>query len=116
MHWEKIMRRVTMVLAVAAALSPAVLAFDTAYAQAPTLVAPQTSTISSAVTTCMMGCNSNAAACQTTCVIPGASGASVAAQTATAGTGTGIGTSCQLGCTTTQLTCQTVCSQSSPSR
>ncbi len=65
----------------------------------------------STVTNCMMSCNSQAAACQTTCLVPG---------TAPTGAATAIGnanlnTSCQLNCTTQQIACHTTCAQNSPS-
>ena len=113
------MRCGAFVLAVAAALSSAILASGAAFAQQSfTPITPQTSNVTSAVTTCMMSCNSTVAQCQTNCVVPGASGASVAAQTTgTASIAPGsVGSSCQLACTTAQLTCQTACSQKSPSR
>jgi len=114
------MRCGAFVLAVVAVLSPAILGSGAAFAQAQpfTPITPQTSNVTSAVTTCMMSCNSTVAQCQTNCVVPGASGASVAAQTTgTASVAPGsVGSSCQLACTTAQLTCQTACSQKSPSR
>ncbi len=63
------------------------------------------------VTNCMMTCNSQAAACQTTCLVPG---------TPPRGAATAIGnanlnTSCQLNCTTQQIACHTTCAQNSPS-
>jgi hypothetical protein len=65
----------------------------------------------SIVTNCMMACNSQAAACQTTCLIPG---------TAPTGAATTAGnanqsTACQLSCTTQQISCQTLCGRTSPS-
>jgi hypothetical protein len=67
---------------------------------------------SSTTTNCMMSCNSQAANCQTTCLVPGTppTGAATATSNATAST------SCLLGCTTQQVACQTVCAQISPSQ
>ena len=67
---------------------------------------------SSTTTNCMMSCNSQAANCQTTCLIPGTppTGAATTTSNATAST------SCLLGCTTQQIACQTVCAQVSPSQ
>jgi hypothetical protein len=64
------------------------------------------------VTNCMMLCNSQAANCQTTCIIPG----SQPTGAATAGSNANVNTSCQLSCTTQQISCQTVCARTSPSR
>jgi hypothetical protein len=52
--------------------------------------------ITSTVTNCMMLCNSQAANCQTACLIPPAQ------MTAS--------TACRMGCTSSQLACQTNCS------
>jgi len=64
------------------------------------------------VTNCMMLCNSQAANCQTTCVIPGAQPTGAA----TTGSNANVSTSCQLNCTTQQITCQTTCARNSPSQ
>ena len=66
----------------------------------------------SAVTTCMMVCNSQAAACQTTCLVPGPAPTGAATTTSNAN----VSTSCQLNCSTAQIACQTICSQASPSQ
>jgi hypothetical protein len=65
----------------------------------------------STVTNCMMTCNSQAAACETTCLVPGA--APIGAATATSNAN--VNTSCQLNCTTQQIACHTTCAQNSPS-
>lgn len=65
----------------------------------------------STVTNCMMLCNSQAAACQTTCVIPGTAPTGAATTTSNAN----VSTSCQAGCSTQQIACQTICAQNSPS-
>ena len=65
----------------------------------------------STVTNCMMACNSQAANCQTTCVIPGAAPTGAA----TTGGNANQSTSCQLNCTTQQISCQTLCGRTSPS-
>lgn len=65
----------------------------------------------SIVTNCMMACNSQAATCQTTCLIPGT--APIGA--ATTGSNANQSTACQLSCTTQQITCQTACARTSPS-
>jgi hypothetical protein len=64
------------------------------------------------VTNCMMLCNSQAANCQTTCIVPDSqpTGAATAENNANANT------SCQLSCTTQQITCQTICARNSPSQ
>src|SRR6516165_5417611 len=87
-------------------------AHDVALAQAtvPNVTPPLqglNSPVTSTVTNCMMSCNSQAASCQTGCVMP-------AAPTTTGPTGTlnaTKSTSCAIGCTTTQLTCQTACAR-----
>jgi hypothetical protein len=65
----------------------------------------------SATTNCMMTCNSQAATCQSSCVIPGTppAGAATATSNATAST------SCLLGCSTQQMSCQSTCARTSPS-
>lgn len=64
------------------------------------------------VTNCMMICNSQAANCQTTCVVPGTPPTNAATTTSNAN----VSTSCQLNCTTQQIACQTSCAQTSPSQ
>src|SRR5947207_12903269 len=86
-------------------------AHDVALAQAttPNVTPPfqgLSTPITSTVTNCMMLCNSQAANCQTSCVIP--------ASPTTASTGTGTlnatsRTACVMGCTSSQLACQTNC-------
>jgi hypothetical protein len=63
------------------------------------------------VTNCMMACNSQAATCQTTCLIPG----SPPTGAATTGGNANQSTACQLNCTTQRMTCQTSCARTSPS-
>jgi hypothetical protein len=67
---------------------------------------------SSTVTNCMMTCNSQAAACLTTCLVPGAppTGAATATSNAT------VNTACQVNCSIQRISCQTTCSQSYPSQ
>ena len=65
----------------------------------------------SIVTNCMMACNSQAANCQTTCLIPGA----VPTGAATTGGNANQSTACQLNCTTQQINCQALCGRTSPS-
>ena len=65
----------------------------------------------STVTNCMMLCNSQAAACQTTCVVPGTAPTGAATTTSNAN----VSTSCQLSCSTQQVACQTTCARTSPS-
>ena len=65
----------------------------------------------SAVTTCMMTCNAQAATCQATCLVPGTPPTNAATTTGNAN----VSTSCQLSCSTQQLACQTTCARSSPS-
>jgi hypothetical protein len=66
---------------------------------------------SSAVTNCMMACNSQAANCLTTCLIPGTPPIGAA----TTGSNANQSTACQLNCTTQRMTCQTGCARTSPS-
>ena len=63
------------------------------------------------VTNCMMACNSQAAACETTCLVPGT--APMGAATATGNAN--VNTTCQLNCATQQISCHTTCAQNSPS-
>jgi hypothetical protein len=65
----------------------------------------------SIVTNCMMACNSQAAACQTTCLIPGTTPTGAA----TIGSNATQSTACQLNCTTQQINCQALCGRASPS-
>lgn len=67
---------------------------------------------SSTVTRCMMACNSQAATCQTTCLIPGTPPTNAATSTGNAN----VSTTCQLNCSTQQISCQTTCAQQSPSQ
>ncbi len=112
------MPRVTTASVVSAAFVLAVLS-GVAFAQEQSQpITPETSTVTSTVTNCMMSCNSTAAHCQTTCVIPGGSASAIgssASGTSTASVGS-LSTSCQLACTTAQLSCHNVCAQQSPSR
>ena len=89
MHWGGIAR-----LLVAAGLAVA-LGHCSGQAAAKIRVA-QTST----VTNCKMACNSQAANCQTTCVIPGAAPTGAA----TTGGNANQSTSCQLNCAKSALT------------
>ena len=66
----------------------------------------------STVTNCMMACNSQAAACETTCLVPGTPPTGAATTTSNANVNTG----CQLNCTTQQIACHTTCAQNSPSQ
>jgi hypothetical protein len=65
----------------------------------------------STVTNCMMACNSQAASCQTTCLIPGTAPTGAA----TTGGNANQSTACQLTCTTQQINCQGLCARTSPS-
>jgi hypothetical protein len=65
----------------------------------------------STVTSCMMACNSQAANCQTTCIVPGTAPTNAATTTSNA-TSTA---SCQISCSTQQISCQTTCARTSPS-
>ena len=65
----------------------------------------------STVTNCMMACNSRAATCQTTCLIPGT--APIGA--ATTASNANQSTACQLNCTTQQISCQSIYGRTSPS-
>jgi hypothetical protein len=98
-------------LAVSLAVLLAVLAIgasaNTAFARAKLRFA-QTST----TTICMMTCNSAAASCQSTCLVPGTAPTGAATATGNANTST----SCELNCASEQIACQTDCAQSSPSQ
>lgn len=74
---------------------------------AGTIRLAQTST----VTNCMMACNAQAAACHTTCLVPGSAPTGAATTTSNAN----VSTTCQAGCATQQIACQTICAQNSPS-
>jgi hypothetical protein len=65
---------------------------------------------SSSLTNCMMTCNSQAATCLTTRLVPGAppTGAATATGNAT------LNTACQVNCSTQRILRQTTCSQSFP--
>ncbi len=63
------------------------------------------------VTNCMMACNSQAAACQVTCLVPGTAPTGAATITSNAN----MNTTCQLNCSTQQISCHTTCAQNSPS-
>ena len=79
---------------------------------APPLNGLGSTPVTSTVTNCMMSCNSQAATCQTGCVIsaaPTTAGSAGATQTVTLNATKN--TSCAIGCTSTQLTCQTACSR-----
>jgi hypothetical protein len=65
----------------------------------------------STVTNCMMACNSQAASCQTNCVVPGSPPTGAAVATGNAN----VSTNCQLSCATLQVNCQTICGRTSPS-
>ena len=99
------MHRLAILLAVLP-VSSATEGFVSAAAAARIRLA-QTST----VTNCMMLCNSQAATCQTTCLVPGTlpTGVAVAAGNAN------VSTSCQLNCSTLQIACHTTCARTSPS-
>jgi hypothetical protein len=66
---------------------------------------------SSTVTNCMMSCNSQAATCQTGCVVPGTAPTNAATTTSNATSSA----SCQINCSTQQISCQTTCARPSPS-
>ena len=66
----------------------------------------------STVTNCMMTCNSQAASCQTTCLVPGTAPTNAATTTGNAN----VNTACQLNCSTQQINCQTTCGTTSPSQ
>jgi hypothetical protein len=71
---------------------------------------------SSTVTNCMMGCNAQAANCQTTCLLPAPPqppSTTVATPPTLNSTAT---TTCVLTCSNTLLTCQTNCARQSPSQ
>jgi len=67
---------------------------------------------SSTTTNCMMTCNSQAATCQSTCVVPGTPPTSAATTTSNAT----ASQSCLSNCSSQQLSCQTNCARISPSQ
>ena len=76
---------------------------------------------SSAATTCLMVCNSQAANCQTSCLVPSAQltqlpNALAPANNLNPQTNATANTICLSACTTTQLSCQTNCARTSPTR
>jgi hypothetical protein len=97
------MRQSAVLLAAIAVLAATVGGADAAGA----VRLAQTST----VTNCMMVCNSQAALCQSTCLVPGTAPTGAATTTSNAN----VNTTCQLGCSTQQISCQTSCAQNSPS-
>jgi hypothetical protein len=66
----------------------------------------------SAVTTCLMTCNSQAAACATTCLIPGTPPTGAATTTSNAN----LNMACQVNCSIQRISCQTTCAQTAPSQ
>ncbi len=73
---------------------------------------------SGTVTTCMVNCNTQAANCQSSCILPSAAaGAGLASGSAgvTPTPNAAASSNCLLSCTTTQLSCQTSCARQSPS-
>jgi len=71
----------------------------------------------STVTNCMMTCNSQAANCQTTCVIPTPATAPPSPSSATPpNLNATAGTTCLLNCNALQLSCQSNCARQSPSQ
>ena len=101
--WETVMRGVSIVLAALAIGASA----NLAYAAGKVRLAQ-----SSTTTNCMMTCNSQAAACQSNCVVPGTPPTGAATATGNAN----ASTTCVLNCSGQQLACQTICAQTSPSR
>ncbi len=101
------MRRLMLLLCVLALGAATAETIDAANAAGKIRLA-QTST----VTNCMMTCNSQAATCQTTCLVPGTAPTGAATTTSNAN----VSTSCQLNCTTQQIACHTTCAQNSPSQ
>ena len=110
------MRRFMLPILVAAAAIYSS-AHDVALAQTATTpnVTPPlqglSSPVTSAVTNCMMSCNSQSTNCQTSCVIPTppqvpANSTFVAPQLNSTASG-----ACLAGCTSTQLACQTNCAR-----
>jgi hypothetical protein len=67
-------------------------------------------------TTCLMGCNSQLATCQSTCLAP-APAANTTPTAATAGgtLNTSATVTCTMACTNTQMICQANCARASPS-
>jgi hypothetical protein len=99
-------RGLTLIFAVLAITGWAASAASAANGKALRLA--QTST----TTNCMMTCNSQAATCQSACVVPGTAptGAATTTSNATASQ------SCLSNCSSQQLACQTNCARISPSQ
>lgn len=97
------MRGLTMVFA-----AVAIVGYATNAVAAGKMRLAQTST----VTNCMNSCNSQAASCQSSCVIPGTPPSGAATSTSNANTNE----SCLSSCGTTELSCQTSCARTSPSQ
>ncbi len=100
------MRGLAMSLAVVSVLLTIAGSSQQAFAEKKIRLA-QTSTL----TNCMMTCNSQAATCQATCIVPNTPPTAAATTTSNANSST----SCQLNCSTQQIACQTVCARNSPS-
>jgi hypothetical protein len=67
-------------------------------------------------TTCLMGCNSQLATCQSTCLAPAAATNVAPTAATTSGTLNASATvACSMTCTNTQLACQANCARASPS-
>jgi hypothetical protein len=64
------------------------------------------------VTNCMMICNSAAANCRTTCLVPGTPPTTAATTTSNAS----ANLACVLNCSSTQQACHIACGQQSPSQ
>jgi hypothetical protein len=74
---------------------------------------------SSTVTNCMMGCNAQAATCQTACLLPSNQISQLPSGGATPNaplTNATANTICLSACTTSQIACQTTCARLSPSQ
>jgi hypothetical protein len=67
---------------------------------------------SSTTTNCMMTCNSQAAACFASCIVPG----TPPAASATAAGNATASTPCVINCSTQQVSCHTTCARVSPSQ
>jgi hypothetical protein len=66
----------------------------------------------STTTNCMMTCNSQAATCQSSCVVPGTAPTTAATTTSNAT----ASQSCLSNCSSQELACQTNCARISPSQ
>jgi hypothetical protein len=74
------------------------------------------SQVTSTVTNCMMSCNSQAANCQTSCLIPAPPTPTTATPSGSITFNATASQACTTSCSSSQLACQTNCARLSPSQ